>query len=127
MGDEASKPEEKSLEMRVAELEDKLSKIHITEDELKAYHKVSALLAGGGAAAAAPKETAIAAGCVSSCTGCINECGVVRVCTIARQCTIIRQPIAIRVCTYECFDCGPGLPGGGGIGGLGGQFGGLGG
>jgi hypothetical protein len=34
----------KTLEMRVAELEDKLTKIHITEEELKAYHKVSALL-----------------------------------------------------------------------------------
>jgi len=34
----------KTLEMRVAELEDKLAKMHITEEELKAYHKVSALL-----------------------------------------------------------------------------------
>ena len=125
MGDEASKPEEKSLEMRVAELEDKLSKIHITEDELKAYHKVNALLGGGGIAAS-PKETAIAAPGVSSCTGCINECGVVRNWPIVRQCTIIR-PIVIRACTYECFECGPGLPGGGGIGGIGSQFGGLGG
>ena len=34
----------KTLEMRVAELEDKLAKIYITEEELKAYYKVSALL-----------------------------------------------------------------------------------
>jgi hypothetical protein len=109
----------------VAELEDKLSKVHITEEEMKAFHKVSALLAGAGGVTAAPKETAIAAGCVANCTGCINECGIVRQC-ILRQC-VIRQPIAIRVCTFECMECGPGLPGGGGIGGIGGQFGGLGG
>ena len=36
----------KTLEMRVAELEEKLSKIHITEDELKAYHKVNSLMGG---------------------------------------------------------------------------------
>jgi hypothetical protein len=34
----------KTLEMRVAELEDKLAKVYITEEELKAYYKVSALL-----------------------------------------------------------------------------------
>jgi hypothetical protein len=34
-----------ALEMRVAELEDKLAKIYVTEEELKAYYKVSALLA----------------------------------------------------------------------------------
>ncbi len=36
----------KTLEMRVAELEDRLSKMHITEDEMKAYHKVASLVAG---------------------------------------------------------------------------------
>ncbi len=33
----------KSLEMRVAELEDKLSGLHITEAEMKAHNKVAAL------------------------------------------------------------------------------------
>lgn len=33
-----------ALAMKVAELEDKLAKIYITEEELKAYYKVSALL-----------------------------------------------------------------------------------
>lgn len=41
--------EQKSLEMRVAELEDKLSKLHITEEEMKAYQKVTSLLAGQAA------------------------------------------------------------------------------
>lgn len=129
VADEEAKPQEKSLEMRVAELEDKLSRVHITEEELQAYHKVSALLAGGGGISpgAAPKETAIAAGCVMDCSGgCINECGISRPCII-RQCIIrqcvIRQPI-IRACTWECWaECAPGLPGGGAIPG---QFGGLG-
>ena len=35
---------EKSLEMRVAELEDRLAKLQISEEELKAYQKVSALV-----------------------------------------------------------------------------------
>jgi hypothetical protein len=37
---------EKTLEMRVAELEDKLAKLHITEEEMRAYEKVSAMLGG---------------------------------------------------------------------------------
>jgi len=114
--------QEKSIEMRVAELEDKLAQVHITEEELKAYHKVSALIAGQGAGTAA-----------ASCGGCISECGVMQpirqpivyqcIQCIIRQCIrpIIRQPI-IQQC-YECFDCAPGPVGGQ----LGGQFGGFGG
>jgi hypothetical protein len=44
MAEEKSPDQAKSLEMRVAELEDQLKKIYITEEELKAYRKVSALL-----------------------------------------------------------------------------------
>jgi hypothetical protein len=36
--------DEKSLEMRVAELEDRLAKLQISEEEIKAYQKVSALV-----------------------------------------------------------------------------------
>ena len=48
---EAPKPEDvlgriKQLEARVAELHDKLSKLHITEEEWKAYQKVNSVLAG---------------------------------------------------------------------------------
>jgi hypothetical protein len=35
---------ERTLEMRVADLEDKMSKIYITEEEWKAYQKVATLL-----------------------------------------------------------------------------------
>jgi hypothetical protein len=122
MADE-SKGQEKSIEMRVAELEDKLAQVHITEDELKAFHKVSALMAGPanqGAAAAA-------------CGGCVSECGVIRQPIAILQCIqcvirqpIIRQPIIrqpiIQQCV-ECFECQPGAPGGQ----FGGQFGAFGG
>jgi len=117
MADE-SKSKEKTLEMRVAELEDKLSKMHITEDEMKAYHKVSALVGGGAGAGAAASP---AAGCVVDCSGCINEC-MIRASTIIRNCTIIRYCTIIRSCTFECGGrCAPGgLGGGGGFGSLGG-------
>jgi hypothetical protein len=96
----------KSLEMRIAAIEDKLSKMHVTEEEMKAYEKVSALMGGAGAAAhqASPQ-----------------------ICTIARNRAVfcwpgIRRPI-ITVC--EC-QCGPCIESGGG-GGFTGGFGGFGG
>ena len=98
----------KTLEMRVAELEDKLAKVHVTEEELKAYHKVSAALGARGGAPAP---------------------GIPQVCTIA-QC-IIRPHCTIYHCIiYQCVqcisECGGGcIAGGGGAGG--GGFGTLGG
>jgi hypothetical protein len=113
---------QKSLEARVAELEDRVAKIHITEEELKAYHKVSALMGSAGAATT-PLATSPTAGCIVDCVGgCINEC-LIRACTI-RACTI--RACTIRNCTIiqQCFECGGGLPGAGGFGG---GFGSLGG
>lgn len=102
----------KSLEMRIAAIEDKLSKMHVTEDEMKAYEKVSSLMGGGGAAAAVPAAS----------QGLSPQ-----ICTIARNRVVycwlcIRRPI-ITVC--EC-QCGPCAESGGG-GGFGGGFGGFGG
>jgi hypothetical protein len=121
--------EEKSIEMRVSELEDKLAQLHITEDELKAYQKVSRLMGTGGAAGAAGAAAGgqVAAGCILDCgvSGCLTEC-LIRACTIVRACTVVRQCTIVRQCTWECFECGGGCaPGGGTIGG--GGFGGLGG
>ena len=68
----AESKEQKSLEMRVAELEDKLSKMHITEEEMKAYQKVSSLVG-------APGANPVAGGCIADCNiggGCINECTI---------------------------------------------------
>src|SRR5690349_1040860 len=94
--------------MRVAAIEDKLAQMHVTEEEMQAYHKVAGLL-GGQAAGPSP-----AAGCVANCvSSCISEC-LIRQCTIVRQCTVL-QCTVIRQCTWECFECvGPCAPGGGG-------------
>ncbi len=115
---------EKSLEMRVAELEDRLSQIHITEDEMKAYQKVSALLAGGGADAALPRETAIAAPGQGAISNCINECGGAIFKPIIRRPWVVRQPIVIQNCWAECQSCQFVDPGGPAAGGQFGQLGG---
>jgi hypothetical protein len=74
---------QKSLEMRVAELEDKLSKIHISEEEMKAYHKVASLVgAHAGAAPGAQASPSLSYFCLSCyyciscyyCTRCLTEC-----------------------------------------------------
>jgi len=123
VADEGEQQEDRTLEMRVAELENKLSQVHITEDDMKAFRKVASALGGGAAAAAgAGAGGTVAAGCVVDCaSGCINECAIRQ--PIVRQPIVIRQPISIRQCTWECFECGPGQPGAGSIGGFG-QFGG---
>jgi hypothetical protein len=117
--------DDKSLEMRIAAIEDKLAQMLVTEEEMQAYQKVAGMM---GAPAQAPVQPQ--AGCVANCVvQCINEC-LIRQCTIVRQCTIsqctIFQCTIIRQCTYECI--GPCAPGGGQAGGGGfGGFGGLGG
>jgi hypothetical protein len=118
---ESEKGSSKSLEMRVAELEDKMKSVHVTEDEMKAYNKVASLLAGGAAASAAPAVAPAAVfQCISHCI--INQC-TIRNCTIINPCTI-RPCTIINPCTIQCInECGGGLPGGG----LGGGFGTLGG
>ena len=129
---EEQEKSERTLEMRVAELEDKLAQVHITEDELKAFHKVSALLGGAGAptaaGAAAVSQGSVAAGCVVDCQACINECGVVIRPCIVRQCIrfcviggpIIQQCIIQQCIIQQCInECAPGLPGVGGVTGFG--------
>jgi hypothetical protein len=79
--------DEKSLEMRVAELEDRLSKLQISEEEIKAYQKVSALVGGPAQAGFTGLSTAFTCRIVCYCF-----------CHIARA-------IGIN-------DCTPGAPGG---------------
>lgn len=108
----------RTLEMRIAELEDKLAKLHVTDEEMRAYQKVAALMGGGAGgvgamggmggaeAAAAPQPSAA-------------------VCTISRSrlaCIVPRQ--IVRFCN-ECT-CGPCIQGGGFGGEGGGGFGGFG-
>jgi len=116
--------ESKTLEMRVAELEDKLSKVYITEDEMKAYQKVAAAV--GSSAGNACVSAAGGAGALTPQVCSIQPCVVAQ--CIRSQCIIqphcIIQPCIIQPCIRECV-CGPCILGGGG--GVGGGFGTLGG
>lgn len=107
MAESPEKP--KTLEMRVAELEDKLSKVHISEEEMKTYQKVAAALAGGGMAAQPSSPTAPGLPTI------YNNCWY-------RPCYY--YPCYYRVCYYQA-DCipvqqGPTMPTGGGFGSFGG-------
>lgn len=121
----------KTLEMRVAELEDKLSQVHITEEEMATYNKVASAIGGGGVAAAAGSDVALTPHPDSCVVNCIRACTVractVRACTI-RACTVVSQCIRqtiVQQCIQPCVnECGGGW--GGGFSG-GGDFGGLGG
>lgn len=88
MADESTSGQPKTLEMRVAELEDKLSKIHITEDEMKAYQKVSSLVGQQAQPSLSPQVCVL--NCIARCI--ISNC-------ITTAC--IHQ-----TCIYECT-CGP--------------------
>ena len=114
--------EEKSLEMRVAELEDKLAQMHITEDEIKAYQKVAGLLGqGGGAGAVGPARWGPMA--AQEAAPMARPCG----CALAPENVqqAIAQPIyrpiwqcircIIYRCWAECVPWGPGNPLGGGF------------
>lgn len=101
MAEEKSPERQKSLEMRVAELEDKLTKLHITEEEMKAYQKVSLLLG---------REV----GALSPIICSMFRCGIPPV-----RCHIF-------VCICVCYECGGGCLPGGGFGSAGGGFGSLG-
>ena len=65
MSDAARGTEEpRTLEMRVAAIEDKLAQLNVTEEEMRAYQKVASLM--GGRAAAAPAATQQFT-CISNC------------------------------------------------------------
>jgi hypothetical protein len=106
----------KTLEMRVAALEDKLANVHISEAEMRAFHKVSALLAAGQAPGVAdvPVTQPAAGGAMPSAA--LSPI----ICVIPRARSIVSRQFC-----YECY-CGPcncapggGFFGGGGFGTLG--------
>jgi hypothetical protein len=100
------KPTEKTLEMRVAAIEDILAKRHVTEEEMKTYQKVSNALYGTSPLCHYPIPTPPDYGSRPLCGGYIGPC-------------LFCHPLC-----YECFR-GPCLcHGGGGFGGSG--FGGFG-
>jgi hypothetical protein len=114
---EEKKPTEKTLEMRVAAIEDILAKRQITEEEMKTYEKVSNLLYGPSyhypqphpdyppRSVCYPSPTPPDYNGRPLCGGYIGPCFLCR-----------------PVC-YECF-CAPCSSSGGGS--FGGRFGGLG-
>jgi hypothetical protein len=111
MPEDKSGEQAKTIEMRLAAIEDKLSKMHVTEEEMRAYQKVASLMGTGAdptmGAAAAPQLSPI-----------FNPIGRTRyVCW--------PPTIVPRVFCYECV-CGPCACGQGGGGFGGGGFGGLG-
>ena len=88
----------KSLEMRLAAIEDKLAQLHISDEDMATYNKVASILAqraGGGAATMGaqpmgiqpiqgitPRPIAFCSGCWTECRGCwihpitpISACG----------------------------------------------------
>ena len=109
MADEKS--DVKSLEMRLAALEDKLSKLNISEEDMKTYERVANALGAQPAGLTPNPDTCQVCQISRQRLVCINR-GI-----IPRQ--------IIRFC-YECGECGPCAMGGGGFSG-GGGFGGFGG
>jgi hypothetical protein len=124
MAEQPKGGEQKTLEMRVAELEDRLAKVHVSEEEMKTYQKVASLVGGQ---APAVHSACIAAACVQQCviSQCIISQCIISQC-IVRQC-VIRQCIVAQCIIQQCInECGGGCAPGGGLAG-GGGFGGLGG
>jgi hypothetical protein len=103
------KSDAKSLEMRLAALEDKLAKLSISEEDMKTYERVANALGGSQTAAQPAPDTCQVCHITRQRLVCINR-GI-----IPRQ--------IIRFCN-EC-QCGPCNMGGGGFSG-GGGFGDLG-
>ena len=88
MAEDKPPQEKKTLEMRVAELEDKLSKIHVTEEELKTYQKVSSLL-GQGTSGPIVGTAAIPQVCVLNCWSCVRVAVVMHGCRMFQQGSVI--------------------------------------
>jgi hypothetical protein len=125
---------EKTLEMRVAELEDKLKGLQVTEEEMRAFNKVASLMGLVPQAAGTPAaEATAAAGMAAGVSGPVFTCVIsqcVRTCVISqcvRTCVISQcvRTCVISQCIQGCInECGGGCAPGGGF--FGGGFGGLG-
>jgi hypothetical protein len=113
----------KSIEMRLAAIEDRISRLHVTEEEMRAFHKVSALM-GGGQVAAAPASGMEAAAIGGAQALTPNPDAVIPRSRFINR--FINRQIVRQICV-ECNECGPcacgggfgGFSGGGGFGGFG--------
>jgi hypothetical protein len=124
MTDPKDTGQSKTLEMRVAELEDKLAQLHISEEEMRTYQKVASKL-GTSPCQQCTASPCIAASQQSPCVAAQQQ-----------QPTIASQiyPIYYRCYYYRCYyyncyyynDCILATGPTGGAGGGGGGFGGFG-
>jgi len=122
----------KTLEMRVAELEDKLSQMHVSEEEMKTYQKVAQKLG------TSPCQQCSASPCIAAQQAqqpCIAAQQAQQPCVASQQAQAQLYPIYYRCYYYRCYyyynnpiyyaDCIPatgqtgGAMGGGGFGGFG--------
>jgi hypothetical protein len=103
---EEKKSGEKSIEMRLAEIEDKLAKLHITEEEMRAYQKVSSLLGGASGMEAGIDPT----------TAALSP----TVCQISPRLRLVPRIVPRIVNECICGPCACFTSGGGGMGGFGG-------
>ena len=117
---------QKTLEMRVAELEDRLSQMHISEEDMQVYQKVASKL---GAAPCVAGQPCVAA---QQQQPCVAAQAAQQPCIASQQQAAI-YPYYYRCYYFNCYyrpifyqDCilGPMSGGGGGAGG--GGFGGFG-
>ena len=122
--------ESKTLEMRVAELEDRLSQVHISEEEMQTYQKVAAKLG-----AAVPCQQCMTSPCVAAqqqqpCVAAQQQ----QPCVASHQQQLAIYPRYWNPIYYRPIywnpiyyaDCIPGCAPGGGAAGGGGGFGGFG-
>jgi len=114
----AEQKPDKTIEMRLAEIEDKLSQMHITEEEMKAYNKVATAMGGGAMSSGAMGGGAAGAQMSPQIPISRGISPIHRICIIRSICICPCGPC------FECT-CGPCACIGGG-GGFGGGFGGFG-
>jgi hypothetical protein len=117
MATEGREPgQERTIEMRLAAIEEKLSQLHITEEEMRAYQKVSGLLGGQTVGSQMTGGQGIELS--------PQICQISRVRGITPRGIIPRSIVRSILPNVECNECGPCAQGGGFFGGGGfGAFG----
>jgi hypothetical protein len=131
----------RTLEMRVAELEDKLAQMHISEEELETYQKVAQKLGASALCHSCSTSPCVAAQAQQPCVAaqqppCVAaQAAAQQPCVAAQQPCVASQQASLPI-FYRCYyypiyrpifyqDCiGPCAPGGAASGG--GGFGGFG-
>jgi hypothetical protein len=103
-GGQTGGAEGRTLEMRVAELEDRLAQVTVSEEEMRAFQKVSGSLMARGPMGGVPAAQPIP----QVCPCVVSTCSIVHHCIIA-QCIITHCTCVCPcqcVCQCQCV-CGP--------------------